>query len=167
VKAELRMKPIKEENSTRQRSLVTFRLGKHICALPIEPVVQIIPMATITPIPQLNSSLKGVINVHGKAVPIINLRHHMGLCKASLRLHAPVILVRNGDGLIGLIVDKVAEVLSLPDDEITDFTDILSTRLHKVPILQGVANVRDSLVLLLDLDHLRLPYQARALLPVQ
>ncbi len=160
------MKSIKEENSTRQRNLLTFRLGQHTCALPIEPIVQIIPMVTITPIPQLNSSLKGIINVRGTTVPVINLRHHLGLRKVDLQLHTPIILVQNGDGLIGLIVDRVAEVLSLPDDEITDFADILSRRLREAPILQGVAHVRNSLVLLLDLDRLSLSYQARALAQV-
>ena len=72
------------ENSVAWRNLVTFRLGQQTCALPIEPIVQIIPMVTITRIPQVNhtvkgpalsadvpSAVEGVINVRGATVPVV------------------------------------------------------------------------------------------------
>ena len=62
-----------------EKSLVTFRLDSQTYALPIEPLVQIIEMVTITPIPQINSSVEGMINLRGTAVPVVNLGRHFGL----------------------------------------------------------------------------------------
>jgi purine-binding chemotaxis protein CheW len=144
------------ENSSEERNLVTFRLGQQIYALPIEPIVQIMPMVTITPTPQDDHTVEGVVDVHGTAVPVVNLRSHLGLRKTALQLRAPILLVENDHDIIGLIVDQVMDVLSLPADEITDFADFLPGRgLCKVPILQGVAYIQNHTVLLLDSDCLK------------
>ncbi len=140
-----------------RRNLVTFQLGRQIYALPIEMIVQIIPMVTITPTPQDDHTV-GVIQVRGRTIPVINLRPHLGLRKTALQLHTPILLVQNGQGTIGLIVDQVIDVLSLPADEVADFADLLSRGLREVPILQGMAYIQNSTVLLLNLDHLHLPH---------
>ena len=161
MNVELTVKSLKSPATL--RNLVTFRLGQQTYALPIESVVQIIPMITITSIPQVNHTVEGAINVRGTAVPVVNLRRHLGLRKTALRLHTPILLVQNGQGMVGLIVDKVIEVLSLPADEVADFADFLPGRLGVVPILQGLAYIQNSTVLLLNPDHLCLPHQAYAL----
>lgn len=160
MKMELTANSLGEQKPVTRRNLVTFRLGQQTCALPIEPIVQIIPMVTITPIPQANQAVEGVINVRGKTVPVINLRHHLGIQRAALQLHTPILLVQNGQGIMGLIVDEVIEVLSLPVDEVADFADFLPRGLREVPILQGLAHIQNNAVLLLNLDHLFSSYQA-------
>lgn len=154
------------ENQADQRNLVAFRLDRQTYALPIEPIVQIIEMVTITPIPQVSSRLEGVINVRGTLVPVVNLRRYLGLPEAALQLHTPVVLAQVGQLMVGLIVDEVLDVLSLPDSQITRTADIMPEGLGKASILQGLAHTPDSMVLLLDLDQLFLPDQVQALAQV-
>jgi len=146
-----------------QQSLVTFRLAEQTYALPIEPVVRIIEMVTIMPIPQVDDIVEGIINVHGKAVPVLNLRRHFGLPEAPLQLHTPIILVLFGGQMLGLIVDEVMDVLSLSSEQISRVSDILPEGLSEVPILQGLAHIQNEMVLLLNVEHLLSPGHVQAL----
>ncbi|MDY7079722.1 MAG: chemotaxis protein CheW [Chloroflexota bacterium] len=146
-----------------QRDLIAFRLDNQMYALPIEPIVRIIEMVTITSIPQVNNVVEGVINVHGKTIPVINLRRHFGLQEVHLQLRTPIILVQIGEQTFGLIVDEVMDVLNLSVDQVTRVTDILPEGLGEAPILQGLAHIQDETVLLLDLEHLLLPSHVQAL----
>ncbi len=141
-------------NPTGQRNLVTFRLDRQTCALPIEPIVKIIEMVSITPIPQASKALEGVINVRGMSVPVINLRRYLGLPEAALQLHTPIILARVGETVVGLIVDEVIDLLTLPGDQIVHLADMMPGGLGEVPIWQGLVHTPGGIVLLLDLDHL-------------
>ena len=100
-----------------RQNLVTFRLDEQIYALPIEPIIQIFEMVTITPILQLDSSLDGVINVHGAAVPVLNMRRHFGMPKLSQQVDAHIILVQFEERKVGLLVDEVLAVLDLNSDQ--------------------------------------------------
>ncbi len=150
------------------RNLVTFRLDRQTYALPIEPIVQIIEMVTITPIPQVNHSVEGVINVRGAPIPVVNLRRHLGLPEAKLHeskppygLHTPIILVQVGERTVGLIVDQVAEVLDVSASQITCPADLLPEGLSDAPLLQGLMQAPGGAVLLLDLAALFGPGQAK------
>ena len=136
------------------RNLVAFQLDRQTYALPIEPIVQIIEMVAITPIPQVNPAVEGVINVRGTAVPVINLRCQLGLPEAKLQLHTPIILVQTGERMVGLIVDQVADVLNISADQITRPKDMLPDGLSDAPLLQGLMHTSQGAVLLLDLEHL-------------
>ncbi len=152
------------ESPASQRNLVVFQLEQQTYALPIESVVQIIEMVTITPIPQVNRLMEGVINVRGVAVPVVNLRCHLGLPEAPLQLHTPIILIQVSGRMIGLIIDEGIDVLSLPADRIARPADFLPQGLSVAPILQGVAHARNGMALLLDPEHLFLPDQVEALI---
>lgn len=143
--------------------MVTFQLGRQIFALPIEPIQQIIEMVTITPVPQVNNSIEGVINYHGSLVPVINLRRHLSLPEEPLWLNTPIILVMISGRLVGLIVDEVMDVINRPTGLIFQPIDILPDGMGEVPILKGLTQLQDEMVMLLDLERLFLPQQARAL----
>jgi purine-binding chemotaxis protein CheW len=151
------------ENPAEQRDLVAFRLDQQTYALHIEAIVQIIEMVTIMPIPQISNTVEGVINVRGAPVPVVNLRRYLGLPEAALQLHTPIILAQVGELMVGLIVDEVLDVLSLPGGQITRPANILPEGLGGALILQGLAHTPDGMMLLLDLEHLFLPHQAQAL----
>lgn len=142
-----------------QQHLVTFRLYQQIYALPIEPVVQIMEMVNIQPLPQATRSLAGVINVRGVAVPVINVRSHLGLPPTSLQLHTPIILVQVDKRQVGLIVDEVIDVLSLLPDQVTPLENLMPNRLGSTPILRGLVHTTQGIVLILDLENLLLAEQ--------
>jgi purine-binding chemotaxis protein CheW len=135
-------------------NLIAFRLDRQTYALPIESIIKIVEMVTITPIPQVNHSVEGVINFHGAAVPIVNLRRHLGLPATGRQLHTPIVLVQTGERMVGLIVDEVTNVLNVPAEQIVHPAEILPEGLGDSPLLQGLAHTPAGMVLMLDLDHL-------------
>ena len=141
------------------RVLVTFRLGVQIYALPIEPIVRIIEMVTITPIPRVNHSVRGVINMHGEAVPVIDVRQHLGLPTVPYGLHTPIIVVQVGDRAVGLVVDQVEGVLNLQVDKVVRPDDMLPQSLRH-PLFPQVAQTEQGTVLVLDMDRLFSPQEA-------
>jgi purine-binding chemotaxis protein CheW len=145
-------------------SIVTFRLGRQTYALPIAPVRQIIEMVTITPLPQVNHTVAGVIDFHGKWVPVINLRCQLSLAEAPLQLHTPILLVNISGRLVGLIVDQVLDVLERPANQIIDPSNILLEEMGEIPLLQGLIQSQDGSILLLNLEQLFKPYHTRGLL---
>jgi purine-binding chemotaxis protein CheW len=149
--------------SSEVRDLMTFRLAEQMYALPIEPVVRIIEMVTITPIPHVGSAVEGVINVQGQPIPVINLRRHFGLSEASLGLRTPIVLVQSGTQAFGLIVDEVTDVFSLFRDDISHVADLLPEGMAESPILSGIAHVEHETVLLLDVEHLLVHKHVQAL----
>jgi len=136
------------------RSLVTFRLGQQAYALPIESIVQIVEIVTIVPIPRINHSVEGVINYHGKAIPAVNLRRHLGLPVVPFGLDTHIMVAESAGRTIGLLVDQVLSVSELPDAEISNPGDILPDGLGEVPFLSGVTHVTGEMVFVLDLEHL-------------
>lgn len=151
------------ENPLDQRSLVAFLLGKQTYALPIEPIAQIIEMVTITAIPQVDGAVEGVINVRGKAVPVVKMHRQLDLPDAPLELHTPIILVIRNGQMVGLIVDEVIDVLKVSASQHASAEDILPEGLGKAAVLEGLVHVGDDVVILLDLEHLFLSGQAQAL----
>jgi purine-binding chemotaxis protein CheW len=154
------------EDSSVQRDLIAFRLGEQTYALPIEPVVRIIEMVTITPIPQVNRAVEGVINVQGTAVPVINLRRQFGLPQVPFGLRTPIIVVQVGEHRFGLVVDEVIDVLSLAAEQVVRVVDIMPDGVGEASILEGLAHIQNDTVLVLDIEHLLVPGQAQALMEV-
>jgi purine-binding chemotaxis protein CheW len=153
-------------NSSDQRGLMAFRLGNQTYALPIEPIVRIIEMVTITPIPKVSRMVEGVINVQGKAVLVINLRRQFGLPEVPLGLRTPIIIVQVGELKFGLIVDEVIDVLNLAAERVVRVADIMPNGVGETPILEGLVHVEGDTVLVLDIEHLLVPGQAQALVEV-
>lgn len=157
--------PVRENmsKSEQQVIVVTFTLGNQNYALPIAPVRQIIEMVAITPLPQVNHTIVGVINFHGVLVPVINMRSLLGLEEIPFHLHTPIILVKISERLVGLIVDKVLDVLERPVDQITNPNSILLKEMGEIPLLQGLVQAQGGSIILLNPEQLLKPYRGRAL----
>ncbi|MFL7794187.1 MAG: chemotaxis protein CheW [Anaerolineae bacterium] len=145
------------------QNVVAFRLGRQTYALPIEPIVQIIDMVAITPIPQLDAVIEGVINVRGEAAAVVKLRRHFDLPDTPLSLNTPILLVQISGLTIGLIVDEVTDVLNLSTDQVVQLAEILPEELGNAPIFRGLTYVSDDAVLMLDHESLFRPDQLEIL----
>ena len=143
--------------------LVTFRLGSQIYALPIDPIQQVIEMVAITPIPQVRSSVEGVINFHGTTVPVVSLRELLGMPKIPMTLHTPIIMVKGSEWFVGLMVDEVLSVLDLPLSQLVKPRDILPEGLGKTSLLHGLFHADQGTILVLDTAYLFAPQEATAL----
>ncbi len=146
-----------------KENLVVFLLNQVHYAIEIEPIKQIIEMVTITPVLKTETWMEGVINYHGLSVPVINLRRHFGMTVVPYRWHTPIILVNISNHQVGLIVDDVLDVLTLPAAQIMDPKVILPLGIPETPLLKGIIQTEETLTLLIDLTHLFDQMQVRAL----
>lgn len=135
-------------------SLVTFRLDQQVYALPIGSIIQIVEVVAITPIPQVNHAVEGVINYHGQAIPAVNLRRLLGLPTVPLGLDMHIVVANGSGRIVGLLVDQVLSVRELSSAQIACPSEILPEGLGEVPFLGGVARTASGLVFVLDLDRL-------------
>ena len=139
-----------------------FALGDEEYALPVLRVREIIKMMEITQVPRVPPHVKGVINLRGRVIPIVDLRVKFGF-GAPLTERTCIIVVEaafvSGRTALGMVVDGVSEVLNIPAEEIEappDFGEPIDTG-----YMQGIAKGRLGVKVLLDLDRVVGPYAVR------
>ena len=147
------------ENTTaphvqKNSSVVAFKLDQRTFALPLETIVQILPMMTITPIPHLSKIVKGTVNIRGEDVLVINLRNHFNLEETDLQLYTPLLLLKLRNRMLVLIVDAVLDVMNLPIETLTGMQAMLPEGIDNLPLLQGVSYYNNDTILVLDPDNL-------------
>jgi purine-binding chemotaxis protein CheW len=136
---------------TQQGRYLTFNLGAESFGLEIRYVREIIGMQPITPLPGLPAYIKGIINLRGGIIPVVDVRMRFG--KEPLEYNdRTCIIVACFDGMdIGLIVDSVSEVLSIPDSEIVPPPEINRSSNR---FIKGIGKVGNDVKLLLDYQRL-------------
>lgn len=135
----------------RLETCLKFSLGGETFAMPVEPVQQIVRISSITRVPHAPRPIRGVTNLRGRVIPVIDLRVRVGLPAAEIDRSSRIIAVGSRGRVIGLLVDSVQQVTHLdmnliqrpPDDVLTVQGDYIA----------GVYHQGDSLILLLDVDR--------------
>lgn len=135
---------------------LTFAIGTESYAVEVRQVREIIRLTDITAVPQMPPFIRGVINLRGKIIPVVDLRIQFGLPPAPPTDHACVVVVHTPAGAAarretGLLVDSVEEVLSLGATDLEptpDFGDTVDTA-----CLRGMAKVKGAVKLLLNLER--------------
>lgn len=150
-----------EENQTseasrnREGKYLTFSLGDEEYGIGILKIKEIIGMMPITSVPQTPEFVKGVINLRGKVIPVIDLRIRFEMEPMEYTDRTCIIVVEmageSGNVLIGNVVDSVSEVLNIKDGEIED-PPTFGTTLSTESIL-GMAKLEGGVKILLDIDH--------------
>lgn len=135
---------------------VTLGLGRELFAVPVEAVREILDMRPVFRMPEAPPYLAGLINVRGRAVPVIDLRIKLGLPPApadeSTRILVLDIAIGDRRLSLGLIADRVLEVAPLGGSEITPPPDIGAQ--WNSAYIQGVGRRGDSFVIIFDLSRL-------------
>lgn len=133
---------------------LTFQLAQEEFGIRVLKVREIMGLQDITAVPQTPSHVKGVINLRGKVVPVIDLRLKFGLEAADYTQRTCIIVTQvQGEAssvMMGIVVDGVSEVLNLSGTEIEDtpdFGDSAGTQ-----YLLGMAKVKGKVKILLDID---------------
>lgn len=133
---------------------LTFALGDEEYGLPVLKVREIIKMMDVTTVPQVPTHVRGVINLRGKVIPVIDLRLKFGLAEKAASDQTCIVVVQVEIGgrrvMLGVIVDRVSEVLNVVADEVEqppDFGERLDTG-----FMLGMAKVKGQVKILLDLD---------------
>jgi len=145
--------------STFTGKYLTVGLANEAYGIAVLKVREIIRMLKITPVPQMPSFVKGVINLRGRVIPVVDLRVKFGLDAAfTERTCIVVVQVRPASGQtvqMGLIVDSVEEVVNLNTNDIEPTPDF-GTRIDTGYIL-GMAKIKGSVKTLLDIDRVVAP----------
>ena len=141
--------------SEREGKYLTFTLAGEEYGIGILKVKEIIGMMTITMVPQTPSFVKGVINLRGKVIPVVDLRLKFGMPAMDYTERTCIIVVEIGKNsgrlLIGIVVDSVSEVLNIKAGDIED-TPNFGSRLQTDYIL-GMAKTGGGIKILLDIDR--------------
>jgi purine-binding chemotaxis protein CheW len=134
---------------------LTFTLAEEEYGIGILKIKEIIGMLPITSVPQTPDFVKGVINLRGKVIPVMDLRLRFGMPSIDYTERTCIIVVEisgsTGTVLIGIVVDAVSEVLNIKGDDI-EKTPTFGTKLNTDYIL-GMAKMEGGVKILLDIDR--------------
>jgi purine-binding chemotaxis protein CheW len=132
-----------------------FQLGKEEFGAGVLKIREIMKMQEITSVPQTPAFVRGVINLRGRVIPVIDLRTKFGLSQQENTDRTCIVVVRTqsseGELPMGIVVDGVVEVLTLVDGDIEDTPDFGEGT--STPYLLGMAKAKGKVRILLDMDE--------------
>lgn len=131
---------------------VIFKLEKEYYGIPINRVIYIEKMHDLTRIPNAPSYVKGVMNLRGEVIPLIDLRSKMDMATKEADDNSRIIVISEEDMMIGLIVDTSSEVIEIERDEIDNPPS--SNEDESLSYICGIGKVQDRLILLLELSKI-------------
>lgn len=131
---------------------LTFQLNNQEYGIEITKVIEILGVLPITPIPQAPHYVKGVINLRGVVIPVVDTRTKFGLAEIEHTSETCIIVVDVNRRSIGLIVDTVKEVIDIAEDQIEDSPDLGGSGDNG--FIRGVGKIGDRVNVLLDIDVL-------------
>lgn len=131
---------------------LTFWTDEQLFGVPIADVVQIIGIQEITPIPDSPAYAKGVINLRGSIIPVIDVRVRFSKEETQYSERTCIIVTKIEESYIGFIVDSVDEVTTIGDDNISPPPRISKDRTNAY--LTGIGKVENKVVLLLDTSRI-------------
>jgi purine-binding chemotaxis protein CheW len=139
----------------REGKYLTFTLDREEYGIGILKIKEIIGMMPVTAVPQTPEYVKGVINLRGKVIPVVDLRLRFGMDSMEYNERTCIIVVeikgQSGNVLIGTVVDSVSEVLNIKGKDIED-TPTFGSKLNTDYIL-GMAKMEGGVKILLDIDR--------------
>lgn len=142
-------------SAIRAGKFLSFYLGKEEFAIQVSSVREIIGLQDITPVPQTPSYIRGVLNLRGRVIPIIDLRKKCGLPEIEYGAQACIIVVRvetKTAGIpMGVVVDGVSEVVNIQAADVENMPDFGS---EPHAYLIGVAKLKGKVKILLDINQL-------------
>lgn len=141
-----------EDKEELENKYLTFWTIDQLFGVPIKHIVQIIEYQPITSIPDYPNYAKGVINLRGSIIPIIDIRARFGKGETQYNDRTCIVVTRLDKTYMGFIVDSVHEVLDLKKDEITD-PPFISQGVDRF-FLSGVGKQGDKVILILNVDKL-------------
>jgi purine-binding chemotaxis protein CheW len=134
------------------RQLITFQLGDQILGVDIMAIREIRAWSPATPLPNVPAHVRGVVNLRGVVLPVLDLRCRLGWGTTDPSARHVIIVVRIGEQLQGIIVDAVNDIVSVAADEMQPLPDMGETEAAR--FLDGLATIDSRMILVLALDRL-------------
>ena len=140
----------KKDVSKYDGQFLTFVLSKEEYGVEILKVREIMGIMEITPVPQTPDYMKGVINLRGRVIPIIDLRLKFAMPEVEHTKETCIIVAEVGSTQVGVIVDSVSEVMDIKGEDIEDspnFGQEIDTN-----FIMGLGKGKDKIIILLDIE---------------
>ncbi len=134
------------------RQLITFQLGEQYLGVDIMAIREIRAWSPTTPLPNVPSHVRGVVNLRGVVLPVLDLRQRLGWGMTDPTARHVIIVVRVGDQLQGIIVDAVNDIVTVSADDMQPLPDMGDSAASQ--FLDGLATIDQRLILVLSLDRL-------------
>jgi purine-binding chemotaxis protein CheW len=131
-----------------------FELAEEFYGLDILKIMEINGMMDITAVPQTPRFMKGLINLRGKVIPVIDLRLKFGLAEQEYTERTSIIVIEfdtiSGPTQMGIVVDRVSEVITINQDDIEPAPEFGSSL--KSDYIKGMAKTKTQVIIILDID---------------
>jgi purine-binding chemotaxis protein CheW len=135
-------------NNDNQMKILVFSLDEPRYALPLSTVDRVVRAVEITPLPNAAAIIQGAINLHGKIIPVVNIRERLGLPERDVNCSDHFIIARTHRRNIALVADYVTDIRDISKHEIENAKQDLPF----VEYLHGVVKTDENLILIYDLD---------------
>ena len=143
---------VPETEEYQLKKFLTFRVDKEEYGIEIEHVTEIIGIQRITELPDTPEFVKGVINLRGRVIPVIDVRQRFGFEKREYDERTCIIVVNINNVAVGLIVDSVREVIDIPSQQIDSPPAI--SRGSQSRFIQGLGKTDEKVIIILDMNEL-------------
>jgi purine-binding chemotaxis protein CheW len=134
--------------------LLTFALDREEYGIPVTQVREVIRVDGITRVPQVPAHIRGVTNLRGRILAVVEVRTRLGLSEAVITPASRIVVVDLRGRTLGLLVDRVSQVTKVPADSVAPPPEEVVTA--ETDFLTGVARWESRLIMLLDLDKVLL-----------
>lgn len=148
---------------TQKDKYLTFHLGTEDYGIEIRYVTEIIGIQKITVIPEMPDYIKGVINLRGKIIPVMDVRMRFRLDPRAYDERTCVIVVNIHDTAVGLVVDTVSEVADIPEANIESASGLNRGKANA--FIQGIGKIGEDIKIILDVNRLLYDGELNAILP--
>ena len=132
--------------------LVSFKLDKIEYGIDILSVHEILRIPEITRLPNVPDYIKGVINLRGNVIPVVDIRMRFGMPSAPVTEWSRIIVVEIGEKLVGLMVDNVYQVIRLSRSRIDEPHELIEG--ISTEFINGIGRLQDRLIVILRLDNI-------------
>lgn len=140
-----------DDEDTQKDKYLTFRIGSEDYGIAIANVTEIIGIQSITEIPEMPDYIKGVINLRGKVIPVMDVRIRFKLKPRDYDERTCIIVVEIDGTSVGLVVDRVNEVADIPEDQVEPPP---KSKRKGGGYIQGIGKIGKEVKILLDINKI-------------
>ena len=152
--ADLLEEIIENEEDTQKDKYLIFSMDKQYYGIDIKYVIEIIGIEPITEVPELPNYIKGVINLRGKIIPVMDVRLKFKKEEKEYDDRTCIIVVEISEICIGLIIDRVVEVASIDEKNISPPPKLSSNKDNANKYIKGIGKIQNEIRLLIDCHKL-------------
>jgi len=134
------------------RQLITFEIGDRCLGIDIMAIREIRAWSPATPLPNVPAHVRGVVNLRGVVLPVLDLSHRLGWGATEPSARHVIIVVRIGEQLQGIIVDAVNDIVTVQTEDMQPLPDMGDSAAQQ--FLDGLATIDQRLILVLALERL-------------